>query len=167
MRSQYREATGASLSNELTIVETDTRIGALKHQAHWSIVVASTGAGLTFTWLAHLMAWTPLGFAIHGVAGAVGGYLVGTGLSRALTGTRAQRFSGLEKVSTRNRIAASGLRIAFGTIAFYISYLWAVGVDVGVPMAFDVAMIGPLMPFLIWGVILGGSLLTSLIRGMR
>lgn len=155
------------MSNELTIIETDTRLGALKQQGHWSIVVAATGAGLTFTWLAHLMTWTPLGFAIHGVAGAVGGYLVGTGISRAIIGARVRRLSHLERVTTTNRVIASGLRLFFGAALFYLSYLWAVGIDLALPTTLDPAMIGFVAPVGIWVVILGVALGGRIVAAMR
>ena len=156
------------MSNEVAIIDTDTQLGALKREAHWALVVASTGGGLTFAWLAHVLDWTPLAFAVHGVAGALGGYLVGTGIARALTGLRVRPWAKrYELVTTGNRVVASGMRVLVGAVLFYLSYLFAVGINIGTTVAFDPAMLGFIAPFGVWAVILILALGGRLIRAMR
>lgn len=158
------------MSNELTVIDTDTQVGALKQEAHWTMVLAATGGGLTFTWIWHLMQWTPLNFAVHGVAGAVGGYLVGTGLSRALTGVRARPYlRRYEPVSNANRVIASGIRLGAGGLLFYLSYLWAVGFHIpgAGGLAFDPAMLGAVIPVGFWVLILFMSLGRGILRAAR
>lgn len=156
------------MSNSLTVIDTDTRIGALKREAHWALVIAATGGGLAFTWLWHLMAWTPLGFAIHGVAGAAGGYLVGSGVARALTGVRARPWlRRYEAVTTGNRVVASGLRLVVGAAFFYASYLWAVGLNVSTSFVFDPALLGAVLPFAIWAFIIFVAVGQNALKAMR
>lgn len=156
------------MSTELTVVDTDTRLGAIKREAHWSIVIAATGGGLTFTWLGHLMEWTPLNFAVHGVTGAVGGYLVGTGVARLITGTRvraiARRYL---KVGLGNRIVASGIRSMFGIAAFALSYLWAIGFDTSLITSIQPEMIGVVVPIFVWLFIFVVSIGGRLVRAAR
>lgn len=112
------------------IVNPDTRVGAVKQEARRALVLATMGGGLLFTWLGHLMAWTPLGFAVHGTAGLIGGYFVGSALSRAALGVRRQRKSrSLVQLPVKQRVISSLARLMLGVLCFYGSYLWAVGVS--------------------------------------
>ncbi len=156
------------MSNEVAIIDTDTRIGALRREAHWTLVVAATGGGLTFTWLAHVLQHTSLAFAVHGVAGVVGGYLVGTGIARAVTGVRARPLQRrYEIVSTGNRIVASGLRVGVGAAAFYASYLFAIGAHTAGTFVLEPWMLGTILPFGIWGLLIAFAVIRQLGRAMR
>jgi hypothetical protein len=156
------------LASELTVLDTDTRLGALKRESHWSIVIAATGGGLTFTWLGHLMEWTPINFAVHGAAGVVGGYLVGTGVARLITGTRVRpitrRYS---NVGLGNRIVSSAIRSIAGIGAFALSYLWAVGFDTSLITTVEPQMIGVIVPIFVWAFVFLVSVGGHLVRAAR
>ena len=157
------------MSNELVIVDTDTRLGALKRETHWSLVLAAVGGGLTFTWIGHMMAWTPALFAVHGLLGVVGGYLVGTGVSRVLTGMRVRLpMVRYEQVTAVNRFVSSALRIGVGALFFAASYFVATGVTISldtIPLMPE--LIGAFLPFAIWGLILGVFLIRRIVHLMR
>jgi hypothetical protein len=156
------------MSHQLTALDKDTRLGALKREAHWSIVIAATGGGLTFTWVGHLMQWTPLDFLIHGAAGIAGGYLVGTGIARLITGMRVRPLvRRYENVGLANRIVASAIRCGFGIGAFALSYLWAIGFDTSVMTLLQPQMIGVIVPIFVWGFVFAVSIGGRLVRAAR